>query len=76
MSWLQKDSISYHAKLGLQDKGCAVKGLVVCRTIGSVIFHFKSMFWFRDTSQKDMMFFFDSQRLSWNIDFRVLIADI
>ncbi len=30
MPWLQTGATHYHALLGLQDKGRAIKGLVVC----------------------------------------------
>ena len=30
MSWLKTDATHYHAKLGLPDKGLAIKELVVC----------------------------------------------
>ena len=30
MPWPQTGSTQYHAKLGLPDKGRAIKGLVVC----------------------------------------------
>ena len=30
MLWPQKGATHYHAKMGLPDKGCAMKGLVVC----------------------------------------------
>ena len=33
--WLQTGATHYHAQLGLQDKGRAIKGLVVCNSLGS-----------------------------------------
>ena len=30
MTWTQTGATQYHAHLGLPDKGCAIKGLVVC----------------------------------------------
>ena len=30
MPWLQTCAVHYHVQLGLPDKGCAMKGLVVC----------------------------------------------
>ena len=30
MPWTQTGATQYHAQLGLLDKGCAIKGLVVC----------------------------------------------
>ena len=30
MSWPQTGATQYHAQLGLPDKVCAIKGLVVC----------------------------------------------
>ena len=30
MPWPQTGGTQYHAQLGLPDKGCAIRGLVVC----------------------------------------------
>ena len=32
MPWPQTGATQYHAQLGLLDKGCAIKGLVVCNS--------------------------------------------
>ncbi len=36
MPWLQTGATHYHAQLGLQDKGRAIKGLVVCWSINDL----------------------------------------
>ena len=33
MPWHQTGITHYHAQLGLPDKGCAIKGLVVCNSL-------------------------------------------
>ncbi len=33
MPWPQTGETPYHAQLGLTDKGCAMKGLVVCSVV-------------------------------------------
>ncbi len=33
MPWPQTGAIQYHAQLGLHDKGRAIKGLVVCKSL-------------------------------------------
>ena len=32
MPWPKTDATQYNAQLGLPDKGCAIKGLVVCNS--------------------------------------------
>ena len=33
MPWTLTGETQYHAQLGLPDKGCAIKGLVVCNDV-------------------------------------------
>ncbi len=39
MPWPKTGATQYHGQLGLSEKGCAIKGLVVCNDQGSGIGH-------------------------------------